>query len=169
MACHCLHGQTCSRCNKSCLKAKELASVCVCVRVSVCVRVTPMSQLFSGSPTFRTITVCQGCSGVLSLVIPDLEVSELFLLRGRPEVDTQSHGCNTHRCGPAWTLLSCAFGARQFPSTTLPSGSTSTHPAPSSPPILLLLPLHLLLLLSSRSQGEAERLPLWPRSQKCPG
>ena len=150
-----------------CLCMCVCVCVCVCVCESVCVRHPCLSYI--RDYTFTTITVCRGCSGVLSLVIPDLEVSELLLLRRRPEVDTQSHGCDTHRCGPAWTLLSCAFGACQLPSTTLPSGSTSTHPVPSSQPILLLLPLHLLLLLSSRPQGAAERLILWPRSQRCPG
>ena len=136
-------------------------SVCLCMCMCVCVYVcvTPKSHLFSGSSTF-TITVCQGCSGVLSLVIPVLEALELLLLRCRPEVDTQTHGSDTQGCGPAWTLLSCAFGACQLPSTTLPTGSISTHPVPSSPPILLLLLLHLLLLLSSRPQGAAERIPL---------
>ena len=141
--------------------------VCVCECVSVCVRHPCLSYI--RDYTFKTITVCRDCSGVLSLVIPDLEASELLLLRYRPEVAIQSRGCETHRCSPAQALLSCAFGACQLPSTTLPSGSTSTHPVPSHPPILPLLPLHLLLLLSSRPQGAAERIPLQPRSQGCPG
>ena len=37
VACHCLHGQTCSPCDKPCLKVKGFLGMCVCVYVYVCV------------------------------------------------------------------------------------------------------------------------------------
>ena len=168
MACHCLHGRTYSRCDKPCLKAKELVLATVCLHmlcVCVCVCYSQISVTFGIIHLYNSICQ-QRLPWCTASVLSDLEAVPPQI---RPEVDTQSHGCDTYRCGPAQTLLSCAFGACQLPSTTLPSGSTSTHLAPLPPPLLLLLPLHLPLRLSSGPQGVAERIPRWPRSQGCPG
>ena len=63
-------------CDNPCLKAKGLCvyvCVCVCV-VCVCEWLICLSYM-PGSPTLTAITVYRCCSGVPSLVIPDLEVS----------------------------------------------------------------------------------------------
>ena len=75
-ACHCLYGQTCSPCDKPCLKVKGFLGMCVCVyvyvcvcvrvrvRVCVCVRMTHMPQQCAGithiytNNCLRTLLLC---------------------------------------------------------------------------------------------------------------
>ena len=141
---------------------------CVCVCVCVCVCDSHVSVIFGIIHIYNNYCL---------LRLLWCTVSGHSSLRGLRAVppqmqawrNTQSHSCNTH--------ISVALPGLYSAVPLKPASCPVPHflqgppadPVPSPPPLFLLLPLHVLLLLSSGIQGAAERILVWPRSQGCPG
>lgn len=136
VACHCLHSQTCSLCDKLCLKGKGLWCVCACV----CVNDSHISAISWDHPHLQHQLSADGALVYCLWSFLTYRPQVLLLLRCRPETDIQRHGCDTYMRGPAQTLFGCSFGACQLPRTLIPSGSCGALPVPSPCNALLLLP-----------------------------